>query len=443
MNNRVGMIVAAVVAAAAIIFAIVQSGNLSQSETRLSALRSTSTAQQSAFANQGTAVVATLSAANTLSAEAANAAATAQAQALTDAENAAATAQAQALTDAENAAATAQAEALADAANAASTLQAQALAAAAQAAATAEANAVESAENTAATAQANALATAQAQATGTLAAVMDAAEEAQSAAVADAQDVAATAQHNALATAQAQATATLGAVVAQAATSEQAYSATQDAMATQLAEANSAVQTAQANTTNIGKPTAVPTNEAAGIPDNWRRYVGNGIAIQLPEGYIGSELGSDPELLGEMLRSLGPDFESAADLFEQNPDLLAFIAVHPGGRGMPPSNVIVVTIDLPFSVPVSMLLDATASQLPGASSVVEQDVVDIGDYEAGRMIVETNVGFVTTLQLQYYIVDGTTVYLVGFTASPDDFESLLDTFDQSMETFEILSNSDM
>lgn len=432
MNNRIGIIIASIVAAVAIIFAIVQSGNLSQTETKLVAAQSTATAQQSAFSSQGTAAVATLSAANTLAADTANAAGTAQAQALTDAENAAATAQA---------------KALADAAQAASTLQAQALAAAAQAAATAEAQAAESAKNTAATAQANALSTAQAQSTGTLVAVMDAAGEAQATAVVDAQQVAATAQSKALATAQAQATATLGAVVAQAATNaaqtEQSFSATQNAVATQLAEANTALATAQANTSTTVNPTAEPTNQAADIPDNWRRYVGKGIAIQLPDGYIGSELGSDPEELGQMLRSLGADFEAAAQLFEQNPDIMAFIAVHPGGRGIPPSSIVVLTLSVPIRLPLDALLDATEAQLPRGAKVLEREIVEIAGYEAGRLIMETDIGFITTKQVQYLIIEDQTLYLVGFTAQPDDFEILLDSFDRSMTTFEILSNSDI
>ncbi len=473
MNNRVGMAVVGVVAAVAIIFAIVQSGNLSQTQTNLSAAQSTATAQQVAMSNQGTAAVATLSAASTQAADSANTALTAQANALTEAQNAAATAEAKALTDAQNAAATAQAKALADAAKAASTVQAQVLAAASQAAATAEAQAVLDAQNAAATAQASAVtnsqnaaataqasaisalqnkaATAQAQATATLGAVIDAASQAQASAVKDAQNAAATEQGQAISTIQAQATATLGVVVAQAATNaseiQQSYSATQMALATELAQANDAVATAQANiSANPGNPTVAPTdatptptNEAGAVPKDWKRYVGKGVAIQLPNTYIGSELGSDPKALGTMLRALGPDFEAAAALLEQNPDILAFIAVNAGGNGVAPSSVIVVSIPMPVKFSLNTLLEATVNQLPKGSRVIERSLVQLGDYEAGRMIVQTKVGSIVSNQLQYYIIQNNMLYLVGFTGTPDNFDSQLDSFEQSMKTFEILA----
>jgi len=455
MNNRVGMAVVGVIAAVAIIFAVVQSGNLTQTETKLSAAQSTATGQQVAFANQGTAAAGTLSAASTSAADTANAAATAQA-------NAAATAQAKALADAQSAAATEQAKALADAAKVASTMQAQGIAAANQAAATAQAQALASANNAAATAQASAVsanqnaaatsqasavAAAQAQATATLAAVVDAAAQAQADAVKDVRNAAATAQAKTVATLQAQATATLGAVYAQASADAsdmaQAYSATQKALTTQIAEANDALATAQAapagSNANPIEPTAVPTNEAGAVPKDWKRYVGKGVAIQLPNTYVGSELGSDPKTLAKMLRNLGPDFAAAATLLEQNPDILAFIAVNPGGNGVAPSSVIVVSIPMPVNFSLNTLLEATVNQLPKGSRIIERSIVQIGDYEAGRMIVQTKVGSIVSEQLQYYIIQNNTVYLIGFTGAPDTFDSQVDSFEQSMQTFEILS----
>jgi len=451
MNNRVGLAVAGVIAAVAIIFAIVQSGNLSQTETKLSAAQSTAAAQQVAFANQGTAAVATLSAASTQAADSANTASTAQANALTDAQNAAATAEAKALADAAKAASTLQAQALAAASQAAATAQAKALTAANNAAATAQASAVTANQNAAATAQANAVATVQAQATATLGAVVNAASQAEASALKDAQNAAATTQAKAIATVQAQASATLGAVVAQGATDvaqiQQAYGATQMAMATEITQANDAVATAQANASSSSNEqiviptdeTAVPTTEAGAVPKDWKRYVGKGVAIQLPNTYIGSELGSDPKALGRMLRALGPDFAAAATLLEQNPDILAFIAVNAGGNGVAPSSVIVVSIPMPVKFSLNALLEATINQLPKGSRVIERSIVQLGDYEAGRMIVQTKVGSIVTNQLQYYIIQNNMLYLIGFTGTPDNFDSQLDSFEQSMKTFEILA----
>ncbi len=451
MNNRIGLAVAGVIAAIAIILVVIQSGNLSQAEGKLSSIQSTATAQQAAFVGQGTAAVATLSAASTQAADSANAAATSQA-------NAAATAEAKALGDAANKAATAQAEALAAAANAASTMQAQALAAASEAAAsaqaealtdasnkaaTAQASAVGAAQNAAATQQAQAEATLEAQATATLGAVVNAAATAQADAVKAAQSAAAVEQEKALATLEAQSTATLRASIAEASTAiaqiqDQAQS-TQTVLETQITDLQAQVATAKAAQSSAQATVISPTTEANSVPSDWKRYVGKGVAIQLPNTYVGSELGSDPEALGKMLRSLGPDFAAAATLFEQNPDILSFIAVDVGSKSGVAASVIVVSVPMPVKFSLNTLLDATTSQLPRGSKVIEKSVVQVGEYEAGRMIVETQVGGIISTQLQFYIIQNDKLYLVGFTGMSGNFESQLPTFEQSMKTFEILA----
>lgn len=442
MNNRVVMGILGAVAAIAVIFAVIQSGNVTQTETKLVAAQNTAAAQQTAFVNQGTAAAATLSAAATQAADsqqkaltdAVNAGATVQANALADAAKAASTLQAQALAAASQAAATAQAKALTDAANSAATAQAQALTDAANVAATAQANSLLEANNSAATQQAHIIATAQAQATATLGAVVDAAATAQVEAVTEAL--------NRGATAQAQASATLEAVINQAATeaaqAKEAYQATQTVLETQIAGLNDQLATAQANAVNPVKPTAAPT-QSADVPKDWKRFVGKGVAIQLPNTYTGNELGSDPQTLAKMLRNLGPDFEAGAQLFEQNPDILALIAVNIGGNAGIPSSVIIVSIPMPVNFSVQMMLDATVSQLPKSATVTEKSIVQIGEYEAGRVILETRIGSLVSTQLQYYIISNNNLYLVGFTGTLSGPDSQLDEFEKSMKTFEILA----
>ncbi|MBA3867632.1 MAG: hypothetical protein H0X30_00605, partial [Anaerolineae bacterium] len=90
MNNRNGLIAVGVVAVLAVLFAVIQSSSLSQTQTQLSAVQTTATAQQVAMAGQGTAAVATLEAAGTSAADA-------HQKAIVDAANQAATAQATAV----------------------------------------------------------------------------------------------------------------------------------------------------------------------------------------------------------------------------------------------------------------------------------------------------------------------------------------------------------
>jgi hypothetical protein len=460
MNTRNGLIAAGVIAVLAIIIVLIQSGNLSQAEGKITAIQKTATAQQVALADQGTAAVATLSAASTQAADT-------QQKALSEAVSTAATAQANAL----NAAATTQANVLGEAVKAASTMQAQTLAAANQATATSQADALTAAANSAATAQAkafgeqrNAAATQQAQnaatlqagATATLGAVVNAGASAQAEAVATTLSMAATAKAQAVLTVEARATATLGAFIVQAATdradTQMQYDVTEVTVETQIAEINAELATAQAK---LISPTAAPTEQATAlssnsptaeateqvsVPADWKRFVGKGVAIQLPSTYIGNELGSDPQALAKLMRSLGPDFAAAAALFESNPDILALIAVNPGsGDTNPAANVIIVSIPLPTNISMETLLAATISQLPKSSTVQEKSIVQLNGREVGRMIVETRVGSLDSIQLQYYIIVNRTFYLIGFTGAPGHFDAQLPIFEQSVKTFEILA----
>ncbi len=483
MNNRNGLIAASVIAVLAIIFALIQSGNVSQSEGKLSAMQSTATAQQAVITDEWVKGQATLSAANTQAADtqqkAVSDAATAQASAVADAKNAAATAQAKALGDAANVASTMQAQVLAAASEAAATEEANARKEVANAAATAQASAIADTKNTAATAQAKAfgeqknaaatqkadsIATLQAGATATLGAALNAAATTQAGAVADTLNAGATAQAQAIMTVQAQATATMSAMVIQAATDradmQTQYQVTSVAVETEIARINAQLATAQAIATNAVKPTAVPTSEAtaisttnpipeatleateavSGVPAGWKRYVGKGVAIQLPKTYLGTELGSDPAALAKILRALGPDFESAAALMESNPEILSFIAVDQGdGDKNPAASVIIVSVPLPTTIPIDALLEATINQLPSGSKILEKSVVQFQGHDAGRMIVETHVGTIISTQLQYYIIANNILYLVGFTGAPAHFNEQIPSFEQSMKTFEILA----
>ena len=226
------------------------------------------------------------------------------------------------------------------------------------------------------------------------------------------------------------------------------YHVTDIAVETQIAAINDQLATAQAVATNAVNATAVPTTiataeattEASGVPADWKRYVGKGVAIQLPKTYIGTELGSDPAALGKILRALGPDFAPAAALLESNPEILSFIAVNQGtGDANPASNVIILSIPLPSTFPMDTLLEATINQLPSGSKVLEKSVVQFEGHDAGRMIVETHVGAIVSTQLQYYIIANNTLYLVGFTGTLGHFDAQLPSFEQSMKTFEILA----
>ena len=422
MNNRNSIIVLVGALLVALIFGVLQLQTANQTQDRLTQAQSTAVAQATELDARATAAVSTLEAAQTEAAaaqasalaQAENAAATAQANALLLAENIAATAQAHALAEAENAAATAQANALAEAENVAATAQAGALIEAENAAATAQANALAEAENAAATAQANLL-TQAAVAQATVVSKYLATDAAGFTAVAS---TASALQTEAYATGAAQAIYTVTAAAA---------------------EPTGAVTAVAIAPTTIPVPTATTVTEK--IPPGWERFLGNGVAIQLPLTYIGTSFGSDIGEVANMLRALGSDFEFAAQYLELNPNAFSLILFDTASAiNGSVDNLVIVQQALGFNFNIEFVMDLLVDQLPSVAVIVEQDIVELEKWgKVGRVVLDTDAGIGTVRQLQYYIIDAGILYVIGFTTTPERFESVLPIFEQSIRTFEILS----
>jgi hypothetical protein len=73
--------------------------------------------------------------------------------------------------------------------------------------------------------------------------------------------------------------------------------------------------------------------------------------------------------------------------------------------------------------------------------VQEKSVVELNGRKVGRMIVETKVGGLDSLQLQYYIIEHNTFYVIAFTGVPGHFDAQPPLFEQSMQTFEIVAQA--
>lgn len=471
MDRRVLIGGLGIIALVAIVLVITQSQTLSQTQATLAAARGTATALAGQMADQLTAVNGTsvamstqaavdqqqalsdlqdqASAAQSTAVSAAQAeGAAAQEQALSEmggtatanvatiyqrATGQAATLQAnatQAIVGVMNENATAQAQALSDAGDTAATAQSQALNAAQDAAATTQANALSTAENSAATAQAQAVSDAEAAGAAALAAQVEP------------QNATATAVAGQLAEAQ-------GAVATSAALYEATQTALNEQLATlqaQLAAVQSIVTTptdatgtpssAQDATVTPGANATAQTVEATLIP-GWQRVAGRGVAIQLPDSFNAPQ-NVDASSMASILRAMGPEFEASAAMFESNPDLFRLVAVDTRTKNNVFTNVIVLRQQLPASVSLDLLVNATVQSYPSAITVVDNTILQLGGHEVARVLIENHLTGAQAKQAQYFLLDGDVVWILTFSTSAGEFDDRLPTFDQSVASIEFL-----
>ncbi len=400
MDRRYWIGLLIVIALGAVIFALAQNQTLNQTQSTLVAAQNTVTAQSNQLNGQATSAVETLVAVGTQAADD-------QQKAVKDAQSAAATALSAAVSNQQHTAATAQAQAVSDAQNAAATTQAALEQQSQDAASTAQANADEQA--TAVAGAQNDLATSQANAQN-IAATAQAAQNAVETQAA----LAATAQAQAFSDAQTPFLATIAALQSQL-----------DAASTQAASGG-----AQSAPTEVAAGDVTP---AAG----WNRLVGRGVAIQLPDSFNPVDLtSSNTSALSDMLSNLGPEFASAAAMIQQNPDLFVFMAFDNRSKSGLVSNVLILAQDLPFELPLKSLVDATIAQLPASIHVTENDVVEVGSRQAGRIVTDNTLTTPASKQVEYFFIESGRVYIVVFTTTVDEFETRLPVFEQAAASLE-------
>ena len=178
-------------------------------------------------------------------------------------------------------------------------------------------------------------------------------------------------------------------------------------------------------------PTATP------IP-GWEKFEGGGIELWLPESFEGGNLEEDFELVVEGLKSLGPDFEQIAQAIEQNPSMFVLWAFDSevSDTGFL-TNMNVTTEKVSSSMTLDTYLDATINQLPPQFHLLEQGIVQLGDYQAGRLVWEAAIGDMAVKDLSYCIKDGSTMWAFGFSTSAEEFDQRLPVFEQSARSFMI------
>ncbi len=161
--------------------------------------------------------------------------------------------------------------------------------------------------------------------------------------------------------------------------------------------------------------------------------------IWLPESYEGGDLTTDLETLVAKLRTLGPDFESVANMIESNPSAFVLWAFDSNvGEGGYLTNMNVTHEQVMSAVTLDMYVDAVRKQLPSAFTVTAQEEVQLGDYAAVRLVVDMDMNGLRVNELMYILKHGNTIWGITYATGISEFQERLPIFEQSAETFTLL-----
>ncbi|MGH7252261.1 MAG: hypothetical protein ACREIE_00540 [Nitrospiraceae bacterium] len=181
------------------------------------------------------------------------------------------------------------------------------------------------------------------------------------------------------------------------------------------------------------------TSHSAGtVVEGWRMFKGGGAELWLPASYEGGDLSKDLDVIVERVRALGPDYEAIARTMERNRSAFVIWAFDPQiGESGGVTNVTVVSERVPSSVTLETYLGLVRKKLTKDFRVVEEGVVPLASYQAGRVVLEANLGGTRIKQVMYMVKSGSTVWVVNLATGADEFDQRSPAFESSVRNIRV------
>jgi len=180
---------------------------------------------------------------------------------------------------------------------------------------------------------------------------------------------------------------------------------------------------------------APPTPE---VPPGWEEFHAGRVHVWLPERFEGGDMGAKFEAILDTLKSLGPDFAQAAQTIEQNPDMFVVWAfdTQRGPSGYV-TNVNVTKEDVPSEISIEDYLEAALNGMPEQIKLIDQAVVSLTAFDAGKLVLSSDIEGLRGLSVVYSIRDGEQFWNVTYSTGADEFVERTPTWEQSIRTFRL------
>ena len=204
--------------------------------------------------------------------------------------------------------------------------------------------------------------------------------------------------------------------------------------------------------------------EITGTPRlGWTAIKGEGVALFLPQGFVGGNPGRDLDKITEQLKAIDPNYEQKLLGITQNPTAVALLAfkyaldtstVEPqntkdqsiSGNIPAPNNVATINVNitnqsLPKEVSLNGIMESSSQKIAKVYQVSEQKIISIKQQDGARIVAAIPNGKPAIKQVFYLIpkTEQKKVWVVTYTTLDKDFDSLLPMFTESIETLQFLS----
>ena len=184
-------------------------------------------------------------------------------------------------------------------------------------------------------------------------------------------------------------------------------------------------------------PTATPESAA---PLGWARIEGDGVALWLPLDYAGGDPSGDDQDVLNTIHNLAPQFEQTInDMRSRGAGIiLAAFDVRASSPTLL-TNMIVVRFQGEEAITPEQYLQLVLASPPPATETLQSGVGRVNTYPAARLVREQRIFGPPIRQVTYAVFRDMNIWVITYSTPADEFETRLPTFEQSVQTFEILS----
>jgi len=184
----------------------------------------------------------------------------------------------------------------------------------------------------------------------------------------------------------------------------------------------------------------------------WTVIKGEGVALSLPQEFVGGNPGRELDKITEQLKTIDPNSEKKLLGIKQNPTAVSLLAFDPNKTKTPipnslnPNNIEITNVNitnqaLPQNATVNSIMENDIQELTKAYQVIENKIVSINQQESARITVFIAKSSPEIKQLFYLIprVKEKKVWVVTYTTLSQEFDRLLPVFEESIGTLQIFS----
>jgi len=185
-----------------------------------------------------------------------------------------------------------------------------------------------------------------------------------------------------------------------------------------------------------------PTPVEAAVPEGWERHTMARFQIDLPQTWDAWDPTQETlDTIVQELGSLNPEF---AALFEQTATTapVEFLAIDTESvEFLDNLNIIRYEGSVPPTVPVAIAeLEGYYADL-GVTVLATDSDLTIGGEEAGSIQISITLGPYETREVQYFVLlQPNLMYILTFSAGPENFDALEPLFEQMAESFRVLES---